>query len=244
MVAGDGDAGFSDGAGDGGASFNAPNGLALDALGNLYVADTGNNAVRELDTAGNVTTLAGDGTAGFLDGQGSSTEFNAPQALAFDAAGNLYVTDLGNGAVRRIDASGKVTTLAGNGGQATLDGPGGCAGSAEFNHPRGIAVDLGGKVIVADDWRIRKITPEYSSATKEILRGAGRRRLSLFSDLGPALRISGGARPWPALCEQDVARLEAGRRPGTGATLGAQSGFIDSLAARARSPWDESSPCA
>ena len=103
--------GTDDGTGNG-ALFNRPDGLATDAAGNIYVADSGNSLVRKISPAGVVTTLAGlPGIAGLLDGTGSGAFFNQPQALAVDSAGNVFVADTGNAALRRVTQAGVVTTV-------------------------------------------------------------------------------------------------------------------------------------
>ena len=165
-LAGNGTQGYADGTGGptGTAEFDRPGGVAVDAAGNVYVADTYNNCIRKVDPSGNVTTLAGNGTAGYADGTGGPTgtaEFNNPGGVAVDAAGNVYVADYGNNRIRKVDPSGNVTTLAGNGTPAYADGTGGPTGTAEFWGPAGVAVDTAGNVFVADGTnnRIRKITP-------------------------------------------------------------------------------------
>ena len=95
------------------AQFNFPNGLAVDAAGNVYVADFVNETIRQITPAGNVTTLAGTaGVTGNTDGTGSAARFNGPTGIAVDAAGNVYVADTENHAVRKITLAGVVTTLA------------------------------------------------------------------------------------------------------------------------------------
>ena len=139
--------------GGGGALDNSGYGIATDAYGNVYVADTNNHCVRKIDANGNVTTLAGNGTGSFADGPGGRTGtamFNSPAGVAVDVDGNVYVADSGNSRVRRIDASGNVTTLAGNGTQGEVDGDGGATGTAEFTSPSAIAVDAHGVVYVTD----------------------------------------------------------------------------------------------
>jgi sugar lactone lactonase YvrE len=165
-IAGDGKTGFVDGPGgrNGTAEFNIPNGIAIDAQGNLFVADTGNNAIRKIDSSGVVTTLAGNGTAGDLDGTGGqlgTAEFNLPYGVAVDAQGNVFVADQANNRIRKIDPSGNVTTLTGNGTAGFFDGTGGPTGTAEFNGPSGVAVDAQGSVLVGDsnNLRIRKVDP-------------------------------------------------------------------------------------
>jgi hypothetical protein len=154
--AGNGSAGASDGTGMA-ASFNTPESGVFDKQGNLYVADFGNNEIRKITAAGVVTTFAGSTTAGFVDGNGTSARFTAPAGIAIDNQGNLYVADQANCAIRKIDASGNVTTIAGNGTIGYADGTG---SGAIFNGPIGIGVDtLGGNLFVADTYNnvIRKI---------------------------------------------------------------------------------------
>jgi sugar lactone lactonase YvrE len=161
-----GAAGYADGtSGPGGtAKFKAPHDVARDGLGNLFVADTGNNRIREIDTSGNVTTLAGNGTAGYQDGTGGpqgTAEFRSPANLTVDTEGNVYVSDAWNQRIRKIDPQGNVTTLAGNGIGGFNDGSGGPNGTAEFASPAGITVDALFNVFVADSGnnRIRRIDP-------------------------------------------------------------------------------------
>lgn len=143
------------------ASFNAPHGLVLDASGNLYVADAGNNLVRKIDPSGNVTTLAGSGAQGSANGQGTAATFNKPNGVAVDASGNVYVADTGNNVIRKVDSAGNVTTLAGSGAAALTNGQG---TAASFDSPDGLTVDAAGNVFVADTLNnaIRKIVATHS----------------------------------------------------------------------------------
>jgi len=110
-LAGSGVAGFANGVGNA-AQFNVPLDVAVDAAGVVYVADRDNNRIRKIATNGAVTTLAGNGTAGLVDGNGLEAQFNQPSRLALDPSGRfLYVLDFGNKAVRRVAADGKTTTL-------------------------------------------------------------------------------------------------------------------------------------
>jgi serine/threonine protein kinase, bacterial len=122
-LAGSGSVGFADGAGAS-AEFNSPTGIASDATGLSYVADTYNNAIRKVTPGGVVTTLAGSGSVGSTDGTGSAASFSLPGAVAVDASGNVYVADSGNSKIRRITSSGIVTTLAGSGAFGSSDGVG------------------------------------------------------------------------------------------------------------------------
>lgn len=143
----------------GAAQFHTPLGVGLDAAGNVYVGDNQNNLIRKIDPAGNVTTLAGDGNAGFADGPGATAEFNQTGAVAVDPLGDVIVTECGN-RIRRIDPAGNVTTVAGNGQAGDTDGTGGAQGTAEFNCPNGVAIDSACNVYVGDhlNGRVRKIT--------------------------------------------------------------------------------------
>ncbi len=160
-----GSAGSSDGTGPA-ARFNAPNGVAVDNVGNVYVADTKNNTIRKITSGGTVTTLAGvAGQTGSGDGAGGSARFNGPYALAVDSSGNVYVADFFSATIRKIDASNTVTTLAGTAGKIGFaDGTGFVA---RFNQPYAVAVDGSGNIYVADTYNraIRKISPGGSVAT-------------------------------------------------------------------------------
>lgn len=134
-LAGSGSPGFFDDQGAF-AEFNNPQGVAVDASGNVYVADTGNHSIRKIDSSGNVTTFAGDGTAGLTNGTGAAARFNTPKGVAIDSLGKVYVADTGNHAVRKIEPNGAVTTLAGDGTAGSADSP-----NARFNGLAGIAVD-------------------------------------------------------------------------------------------------------
>ena len=155
-----GQAGSQDGTGAA-ARFNHPDGVAVDAAGNVYVVDSGNYTIRKISPAGVVTTLAGTaGIRGSSDAVDGAAMFAAPMGIALDASGNVYVADTDNSTIRKITASGTVTTLAGAVAlSGSVDGTG---SSAKFNQPRGVAVDAAGNVYVADtnNATIRKITPD------------------------------------------------------------------------------------
>lgn len=149
-------AGISSGyAGDGyDATFaliNGPYGIALDSSGNLYIADENNNRIRRVNTSGIISTIAGDGTPGFSgDGFAStSAQLYLPTGVAVDAPGNVYISDSINSRIRKIDASGIITTVAGNGVQGWA-GDGGSATDAELYGPYGVSLDILGNIYIAD----------------------------------------------------------------------------------------------
>ena len=158
--------GFSDGTA-GAASFNSPSNLAIDNDGNLFVADTGNNRIRKVTPEGQVTTIAGDGRAGYKNGPATQAQFNGPVGVAVDARGNVYVADSYNDRVRMIGVDGQVTTIAGNGSPGYADGD---RTSAMFDTPCGIAVANDGFLIVADTGndRLRKIAADGNVSTLQI----------------------------------------------------------------------------
>lgn len=152
--------GYLDGQGTA-AEFGTPFGIAIDAQGNLYVADSGNELIRKITPSGDVTTLAGtQGTYGEVDGTGSAALFFNPIGIAVDGQGNVFVADFGGSTIRKITPTGVVTTIAGTAGVAgNADGTG---TAAQFNQPAGLAIDAAGNLYVADSGNntIRKITPD------------------------------------------------------------------------------------
>lgn len=174
-----GTSGFLDGVGAG-ARFSSITGLAHDGNGNVYVSDSGNNAIRKIDLAtGEVTTLAGSQQAGSADGVGAAARFSGPCGIEADSAGNVYVADCGNHTIRKIDSAGTVTTIAGvAGASGYVDGD---ASAARFFIPADVALDDNGNLYVADQANnvIRKITPAGSVTTVAGTAGLGGQGQSL-----------------------------------------------------------------
>jgi len=169
-VAGNGTWGYS---GDGGAAANAelrfPSGVAVDATGNLFIADSGNNVIREVGTNGIINTVAGNGYGaetgygGYSGDGGAATnaELDYPSGVALDATGNLFIVDSCNNVIRKVGTNGIINTVAGNGygagagGNGDYSGDGGLATNAELNLLNGVAVDATGKLFIADSYNQR-----------------------------------------------------------------------------------------
>lgn len=170
-VAGGGGSGFS---GDGGpatqAQLSSPQGIELDAAGNLFIADQGNDRIRRVDAVtGIITTIAGNGQFGFAGDGGPATQaqLRFPTAVAVDGAGNLFIADLGNNRIRRVDATtGIITTVAGT-GQTGFNGDGIPATQARLNSPVGVDVDAAGTIYIADtsNHRIRRVDADTGIIT-------------------------------------------------------------------------------
>jgi hypothetical protein len=157
-LAGSSPLGFADGTGTA-AQFARPYGIVADAAGNLFVADSENHRIRKVTQGGVVTTFAGTGTPGSLDGAKDIATFQRPGGLAFDALGNLYVADTDNNVLRKITPAGVVSTVAGKAG--VMGSQNGIREAARFSQPYGIAIAADGTIYVADslNHRIRKIEP-------------------------------------------------------------------------------------
>jgi len=179
-IAGTGTFGFN---GDNQAAVNAqlnrPVSIALDASGNLYIADASNHRVRKMTTSGTITTVAGNGVQGYSGNGGSATSarLRFPVGIALDSANNLYIADAGNHVVREVTAGGIIFNAAGNGTGAGTDtggfsGDGGAAVSARLNTPEDVVVDSAGTLFIADtaNYRIRKVT---SNGTISTVAGTG-----------------------------------------------------------------------
>jgi hypothetical protein len=160
-IAGTGIAGYS---GDGGpatiATLNQPIGLRLDAIGNLYFVDCSNNTVRKIGLSGIVTTIAGTGTAGYSGDNGPATaaQLYRPYYITFDHNNNIYFSDRSNNCIRKINAAGIITTMAGT-GTAGFSGDGAPSTAAQLNFPTGVATDCSDNLYISDgfNYRVRKI---------------------------------------------------------------------------------------
>jgi uncharacterized protein (TIGR03437 family) len=157
--------------GDGGPStaalFLNPSGLAIDKVGNLLVADYGNNRVRKVDTlALTISAFAGTGAQLGDGGVATASQLLQPTGTALDAAGNLYIADTANHRIRKVDKSGKISTIAGT-GVVGYSGDGSAATAAQLNFPSGVAVDSNGNILIADtgNSRIRQISPTGNMTT-------------------------------------------------------------------------------
>ena len=162
-LAGDGIAGFTNGD-TSIARFNRPNGIGIDTSGNLYICDGDNHVIRKIATDGTVSTFAGTGQSGYIDGPASFARFNNPYNLVVAPNGDVYVSDFLNQRIRKITQGGVVSTVAGTGVAGLMDGP---DSIAQFNFPRGITMDDAGNLYIGDSWnhRIRKIDPSGNVST-------------------------------------------------------------------------------
>lgn len=168
-IAGTGKASYS---GDGGeatsADLNHPCGIAIDSAGNLYIADTANNSIRKITSAGTISTFAGTGQIGNTGdgGEASKAVFDHPIGLALDSQGKLYIADTSNNRIRVVGTDGKIDAFAGS-GTAGSTGDGGPAKDARLNRPQGLFVDSSGVVYIADTFnhRIRKVDTDGTITT-------------------------------------------------------------------------------
>ena len=196
-VYGSGERGYS---GDGGpataARLREPRAVAVDAAGNLYIADRHNNRIRKVDTTGTITTFAGTSCCNFGDGgPATAAGLSYPHGVAVDGVGNLYIADTNNHRIRKVDSTGTITTIAGSGPRANSSsrgefyGDGGPATAARLSYPHGVAVDRAGNIYIADsrNHRIRKVD---STGTITTVAGSGATRLlggGFNGDGGPAV---------------------------------------------------------
>jgi len=199
LIAGSLGSGYSgDGGPAGDAQLTGPRGLAVDAAGNLFIADSGNHAVRKIAANGIITTVVGNGNRGFSGDGGSakSARLNTPTALAIDAMGNLYIADTLNHRIRKVNRAGNIVTVAGSGtvssvGHGTggfgFSGDGGPAVSAQLSIPEGVTIDARGNLYIADTGndRIRMVS---TKGTIRTVAGTGKNVYG--GDGGPAVRAN------------------------------------------------------
>jgi sugar lactone lactonase YvrE len=218
--------GFTDGVGSR-AAFSTPSGLALAADGTLYLADTGNHVIRRITADGRVSTIAGDGTPGYVDGPAHQARFNGPIGIAVAPDGRIVVADTYNDRIRVIDPSGAVSTLAGSGRPGADDG---VADGASFDTPTGIAIDARGVLFVADtgNGMVRSIDRNGHVTTPSWAHGVG-----FFRPLGIAIGPDG-----ELYVADEAGRIVAVRAGGVRTLAGAGIGFRDGAGsgARFRSP--------
>ena len=216
--------GYADGPGNQ-ARFNTPSGIAIDAEGEIYVADTGNNKVRRIGRDGRVWTVAGGLSPGHVDGVGVQARFNGPIGLAVAAGGRIVVADTYNDVIRAIDVDGSVVTIAGAGQPGAVDGP---SSEARFDTPCGVAVDSAGNIFVADTGNdaVRMISadgfvstvgppPPYGLVRPVGIAVSADGHLYVTDDRGRIVEISPGV----------SARVIAGSRPGFEEGSGAAARF-------------------
>ena len=166
--------------GDGGpataAQLHYPFGVAVDGAGNLYIAEWGSHRIRKVDTAGVITTVAGDGTFGYGGDGGPATaaQLNRPRGVALDGLGNLHIADYGNHRIRKVDTAGVISTVAGD-GTFGYGGDGGAAVAAQLFNPWGVALDESGNMYIADysNNRIRRVSAQLKRSSDAALLYAG-----------------------------------------------------------------------
>jgi YD repeat-containing protein len=168
------------------ASLNHPYEVAVDASGNLYISDSWNQCIRKVDTDGIITTVAGNGNYGYSGDGGPATDaqFAFPRGIAVDLEGNLYIADHNNQRVRKVDNSGIINTVAGNGTQG-YSGDGGLATEASIDSPRGLAVDSAGNLYIAD-FRNRVVRKVNTKGIISTMAGKTDSEFTYGGDGGPA----------------------------------------------------------
>ena len=219
------------------AQFNSPKGLAADASGNVYVTDSGNGSIRKISPAGQVSTVAGDGNQGYVDGPAAFARFSGPAGVAVGDEKALYVADVGNYRIRKIDSLGNVTTVAGGTPRAYVDGP---AAIARFLEPTGIVRDAAGNLLVADRaaHAVRLVSPTGTVSTLAGTGSAGYQdgpiAVARFtSPIGLALDAAGNI----YVAERDgyrIRRISPAGLVSTVAGAGPPAGFADGPALTAR----------
>ncbi|MDD5058852.1 MAG: NHL repeat-containing protein [Sideroxydans sp.] len=217
-------------------NFRYPSGVVTDKTGNVYVADTANNTIRKITTAGVVTTLAGTaGVRGYADGTGAEAKFYQPSSITIDSTGNIYVTD--NNTLRKITPTGAVTTLAGKKG--VIGHADGIGAAASFDSPAGLATDSVGNIYVADAGNntIRKITPTGVVSTLAGIAGVRghangtRAAASFYSPTGIATDSAGNIY---VSCDNAIRKITPGGEVTTLAGMSGDRGDTDGTGTAAR----------
>jgi sugar lactone lactonase YvrE len=218
-----GEQGYANGLGPS-ARFSTPSGLALAPDGTLYVADTGNNAIRRITPDGVVSTLAGGLSAGYRDGPSNDARFNGPVGVTVDGGGRVIVADTYNDRIRAVQPDGTVTTLAGSAGVGYVDGP---LADARFDTPCGVAVDRAGNIFIADSGNgiVRMLSPAGVVSSVGPIPGDG-----LFRPIGIAVGLVG-----EVYVTDDRGRVVE-ITPGAGVRVvaGSRPGFADGAGVDAR----------
>jgi uncharacterized protein (TIGR03437 family) len=230
--------------GDGGAAtsatLNRPQGVAVDAAGNVYIADTDNHVVRKVAVDGTISTVAGNGTWGYSGDGGPATQAALfyPKSVAVDAAGNLYIADTFNSRIRVVAADGTITTVAGNGVPGDR-GDGGPATSARLKFPSAVALDAAGNLYIADtqNSRIRLLAPASQPANAGAVPAISTGRVAGAAAFGASTSVAPGS--WIELYGSNLAASSRGwttadfngvKAPtsldGTRVTIGGQDAFI------------------
>jgi uncharacterized protein (TIGR03437 family) len=239
-VAGNGNQGFS---GDGGpaikAQLNGPLGIAFDPYGNLFIADSGNNRIRVLMTNGTITTVAGNGTAGY-SGDGvpaTATALNRPFDVAFDPYGNLYIADTNNFRIRKVTTSGTILTVGGGTGEG-YSGDGFIGTNSKLNSPSGVVVDSSNNVFIADSGNnvIRELTPYPPSVNGGGILSAS--AFGAFTSIAPGSWIeiygndlSFSNRSWTTADFTGGGLTAPTSLDGVTVTIGGQQAYIDYISA-------------
>ena len=216
--------GYADGV-SGLARFDTPSGLAIDAAGVIYVADTGNNSIRRVALDGAVSTLAGGPEAGFADGSPLDARFNGPVGVAVDRTGRVIVADTYNDRIRAITPDGRVVTLAGTGQRGFIDG---AAEEAQFDTPCGVAVDAAGNVYVADTGNglVRLVTAAGDVTTLDPQPGEGLvRPIGIAVDARGVVYVTDDRGHVAEIIPGQKTRVLAGARPGFADGAGGEARF-------------------